>query len=147
MGSLQIPNKSAASRTKTRTGSDVLPQSGMCVVCLDGCPGYCEIGMSAMRGPETIYPQPFGKSTSSGTKDYPVDYSHFNISGTVASHHQKEYEVFTNVNLVTRLGRDKGLKLRLPLICTGLGSTQVAQNHFADLGTGSRHMRHRHSNR
>ncbi len=72
MGSLQIPNKSAATGTRTRTGSDVLPQSGMCVVCLDGCPGYCEIGLSAMRGPETIYPIPFGKSTSSGTKDYPV---------------------------------------------------------------------------
>lgn len=50
MGSLQIPNKSAATGTRTRTGSDVLPQSGMCVVCLDGCPGYCEIGLSAMRG-------------------------------------------------------------------------------------------------
>ena len=32
MGSLQIPNKSAATGTRTRTGSDVLPQSGMCVV-------------------------------------------------------------------------------------------------------------------
>ncbi|MDP6924427.1 MAG: FMN-binding glutamate synthase family protein [Candidatus Scalindua sp.] len=137
MGSLQIPNKSAATGTRTRTGSDVLPQSGMCVVCLDGCPGYCEIGLSAMRGPETIYPIPFGKSTSSGTKDYPVDYSHFNISGTVASHHQKEYEQFTNVSVETRLGRDKGLKLKFPLICTGLGSTQIAKNHFADLGAGS----------
>ncbi len=137
MGSLQIPNKSAATKTRTRTGSDVLPQSGMCVVCLDGCPGYCEIGVSAMRGPETIYPQPFGKSTSSGTKDYPVDYSHFNITGTCTSHHQKEYEKFTNVNLEARVGRDKGLKLKLPLICTGLGSTQIAKNHFADLGTGA----------
>jgi len=137
MGSLQIPNKSAATRTRTRTGSDVLPQSGMCVVCLDGCPGYCEIGVSSMRGPETIYPQPFGKSTSSGTKDYPVDYSHFNITGTCTSHHQKEYEMFTNVNLETRVGRDKGLKMKLPLVCTGLGSTQIAKNHFADLGAGA----------
>lgn len=61
MGSLQIPNKSAATGTRTRTGSDVLPQSGMCVVCLDGCPGYCEIGLSAMRGPETIYLYHLGK--------------------------------------------------------------------------------------
>ncbi len=64
MGSLFIPNRSAATKTRTRTGDQVLPQSGMCVICLDGCPGYCEIGTSAMRGPETIYPQPFGEMTA-----------------------------------------------------------------------------------
>ena len=137
MGSLFIPNRSAATKTRTRTGDQVLPQSGMCVICLDGCPGYCEIGTSAMRGPETIYPQPFGEMTAGAQKDYPVDYSHFNITGTIASHHQKEYELFTNVNLETRLGRDKGIKLKLPLITTGLGSTQIAQKHFLDLGVGA----------
>jgi len=90
-----------------------------------------------MRGPETIYPQPFGEMTAGAQKDYPVDYSHFNITGTIASHHQKEYELFTNVNLETRLGRDKGIKLKLPLITTGLGSTKIAQKHFLDLGVGA----------
>ncbi|MFQ5712770.1 MAG: FMN-binding glutamate synthase family protein [Candidatus Scalinduaceae bacterium] len=137
MGSLFIPNRSAATKTRTRTGDQVLPQSGMCVVCLDGCPGFCEIGTSAMRGPETIYPQPFGEITAGAQKDYPVDFSHFNITGTIASHHQKEYELFTNVNLEARMGRDGGLKLRLPLICTGLGSTQIAYKHFENIGNGA----------
>jgi hypothetical protein len=35
-----------------------------------------------MKGRETIYPQPYGKITAGGDKDYPVDYSHFNIQGT-----------------------------------------------------------------
>ncbi len=29
-----------------------------------------------------LYPQPFGNVTAGGDKDYPVDYSHFNIQGT-----------------------------------------------------------------
>jgi len=31
-----------------------------------------------------IYPQPFGVITAAGEKNYPVDYSHFNIMGTAA---------------------------------------------------------------
>ena len=95
MGSLQIPNKSAATGTRTRTGSDVLPQSGMCVVCLDGCPGYCEIGLVRYEGAgDNISYTIWEKHVQLALKDYPVDYSHFNITGTVASHHQKEYEQF-----------------------------------------------------
>ena len=35
------------------------------------------------------------------------------------------------------MGRDRGLKLRIPIICTGLGSTMIAQNHFESLGIGA----------
>ncbi len=72
-------NASAATVTRTRTESS--PGSGMCVVCLDGCPGTCEIGMSALRGREMLYPQPFGQVTAGSAKDYPVDFSHFIYSG------------------------------------------------------------------
>jgi len=137
MGSLLIPNKTAVNKTKTRTGESVVPSSGMCVTCLDGCPGFCEIGKSAYRGPEVIYPEPFGKVTSDGEKEYPVDFSHFNITGSITGHHQVEYDLFTNVNLETTMGRDGGLKLKLPLICTGLGSTKIAANHFGALGAGA----------
>ena len=75
-------NASAATLTKNRTEGSVVPASGMCVTCVDGCIGMCEIGKSAYRGHEVIYPQPFGVITTAAEKTYPVDYSHFNIMGT-----------------------------------------------------------------
>jgi len=33
----------------------------------------CEIGKSAYRGHEVIYPQPFGVITTAAEKTYPVD--------------------------------------------------------------------------
>jgi len=40
-------NSSAATLTKNRTEDSVTPTSGMCVICVDGCIGMCEIGKSA----------------------------------------------------------------------------------------------------
>ena len=80
--SLSRINASAATLTKNRTEGSVVPASGMCVTCVDGCIGMCEIGKSAYRGHEVIYPQPFGVITTAAEKAYPVDYSHFNIMGT-----------------------------------------------------------------
>jgi len=61
------PNASAVTKTRKRvTPSSV---SGMCVTCLDGCPGLCEVGQSALRGREVIYPQPFGKVTAESEVD------------------------------------------------------------------------------
>ena len=73
---LSKPNSSAATMTKLRTDREVSPFSGMCVTCIEGCIGLCEIGRSAYRGAEIIYPQPFGPTTSGAQKDYPIDYSH-----------------------------------------------------------------------
>lgn len=53
------PNASPATLTRNRVSS--APGSGLCVTCLDGCSGYCEVGLSALRGREVLYPQPFGK--------------------------------------------------------------------------------------
>ena len=39
-------NSSAATLTKNRTEDSVSPNSGMCVTCVDGCIGMCEIGKS-----------------------------------------------------------------------------------------------------
>ena len=76
-------NASAATLTKNRTEDSISPSSGMCATCIDGCIGMCEIGKSAYRGAEVIYPQPFGMITTAATKVYPVDLSHFTILGTV----------------------------------------------------------------
>ncbi|MHC4197549.1 MAG: glutamate synthase-related protein [Planctomycetota bacterium] len=134
---ISSPNRALATGTRNRTPNDVTPTSGMCTVCIDTCPGFCEIGKSAFRGPEVIYPEPFGKMTAGGQKDYPVDFHHLNITGTIAGTQDPRFERFTNVDLETRLGRDKGIKLRLPFVVAGVGSTRVAAEHFEGIGSGA----------
>jgi len=101
----------------------------------------CEVGKSAYRGHEVIYPQPFGISTIASQKDYPVDLSHFNIMGTavgaVGIEEDSDKAIFPNVDLEARLGLDKGIKLRFPFIIGGLGSTNVAAINWDGLAIGS----------
>ncbi len=134
-------NSSAATLTKNRTEGSVNPASGMCVTCVDGCIGMCEIGKSAYRGHEVIYPQPFGVITTAAEKTYPVDYSHFNIMGTTAGVHGIEADsdkvIFPNVSLEVRFGHDKELKFRMPFIVPGVGSTSIAKNNWEGLAIGS----------
>ncbi len=134
-------NSSAATLTKNRTEGSVTPNSGMCVTCVDGCIGMCEIGKSAYRGHEVIYPQPFGVITTASEKAYPVDYSHFNIMGTCVGAHGVEADsnkaIFPAVNLEVRFGHDNGLKFRLPWIIPGIGSTDIAKNNWEGLAIGT----------
>ncbi len=69
--SLTKVNATAATLTKNRTEGSISPLSGMCVTCVEGCIGMCEIGKSAYRGHEVIYPQPFGIITTASQKAYP----------------------------------------------------------------------------
>ncbi|HUV82291.1 MAG TPA: FMN-binding glutamate synthase family protein [archaeon] len=139
--SLTRINATAATLTKNRTEGSVSHLSGMCVTCVDGCIGMCEIGKSAYRGSEVIYPQPYGITTSASEKDYPLDLSHFTILGTAVGAHGIEADsdvaIFPNVNLEVAIGKDKGIKLRLPFIIPGLGSTAVASNNWDGLAIGS----------
>jgi len=139
--SLSKVNSSAATLTKNRTEGSVVPASGMCVTCVDGCIGMCEIGKSAFRGHEVIYPQPFGVITTAGEKNYPVDYSHFNIMGTAVGAHgaaaDSDRAIFPAVNLEVAIGRDHGLKFRYPWIIPGIGSTNIAKNNWEGLAIGS----------
>jgi glutamate synthase domain-containing protein 2 len=134
-------NASAATLTKNRTEDSVVPSSGMCVTCVDGCIGMCEIGKSAYRGHEVIYPQPFGVITTAAEKQYPVDYSHFNFMGTAVGAHGIEADsdkaVFPAVNLEVAIGHDQGLRFRYPWIIPGIGSTDVARNNWEGLAIGS----------
>jgi glutamate synthase domain-containing protein 2 len=134
-------NSSAATLTKNRTEDSVTPQSGMCVTCVDGCIGMCEIGKSAYRGHEVIYPQPFGVITTASEKTYPVDYSHFNIMGTavgaVGIEADSDKALFPNVDLEVHFGHDKGIKFRYPWIIPGIGSTDVAKNNWDGLAIGT----------
>lgn len=139
--SLSRVNASAATLTKNRTEGSVTSISGMCVTCVDGCIGMCEIGKSALRGHEVIYPQPFGVITTAAEKVYPVDYSHFNIMGTAVGAHGIEADsdkaIFPAVNLEVAFGHDKGIRFRLPWIIPGIGSTNIAKNNWEGLAIGS----------
>ncbi len=134
-------NASAATLTKNRTEGSIVPGSGMCVTCVDGCIGMCEIGKSAYRGHEVIYPQPFGMITTASEKSYPVDYSHFNIMGTAVGAHGIEADsdkaVFPAVDLEVVFGQDNGLKYRYPWQIPGIGSTNIAGNNWEGLAIGS----------
>jgi len=139
--SLTKINASAATLTKNRTEDAIVPTSGMCATCIDGCIGMCEIGKSAYRGHEVIYPQPFGIITTASEKAYPVDYSHFNIMGTAVGAQGIEPDsnkaIFPAVNLEVILGHDKGIKFRYPWIIPGIGSTNIAKNNWEGLAIGS----------
>ena len=139
--SLSRINTSAATLTKNRTEGSIVPSSGMCVTCVDGCIGMCEIGKSAYRGHEVIYPQPFGVITTAAEKAYPVDYSHFNIMGTAVGAHGIEADsdkaIFPAVNLEVAVGHDKNVKFRYPWIISGIGSTDIAKNNWEGLAIGS----------
>ncbi len=139
--SLSRVNTSAATLTKNRTEGSVTPSSGMCVTCVDGCIGMCEIGKSAYRGHEVIYPQPFGVITTAAEKVYPVDYSHLNIMGTCVGAHGIEADsdkaIFPAVNLEVHIGHDRGIKFRYPWLISGIGSTDIAKNNWEGLAIGS----------
>lgn len=134
-------NSSAATLTKNRTEDSIVSLSGMCATCVDGCIGMCEIGKSAYRGHEVIYPQPFGIITTGAEKVYPIDYSHFNIMGTAVGalgvEADSDKAIFPAVNLEVILGHDKGLKFRYPWIIPGIGSTNIAKNNWKGLAIGS----------
>ncbi|MCK4585694.1 FMN-binding glutamate synthase family protein, partial [candidate division WOR-3 bacterium] len=134
-------NATAATLTKNRTEGSVVPISGMCVTCVDGCIGMCEIGKSAYRGHEVIYPQPFGIITTASEKDYPVDLSHFTILGGVVGAQGIEADsdkaIFPNVNLERTLCPNAPLKVKLPFVIPGLGSTKIAKINWEGLAVGA----------
>ena len=74
-------NATAATLTKNRTVGSVTPNSGLCVTCVDGCVGMCEVGKSALRGCEVIYHQPFGITTTASERSYPMDLNRDQILG------------------------------------------------------------------
>ena len=137
--SFSKPNHSAATLTSTRVAP--APGSGICVTCLDGCEGPCEIGRSALKGREVIYPMPFGKITAGSEKDYPVDFSHFNIQGTAVGAKGIEADsnkaTFPAVDTATKVGADGGIKLNFPVFTGAVGSTDIARINWEDVAVGA----------
>jgi hypothetical protein len=120
----------------------------MCTTCVDGCIGMCEIGKSAYRGPEMIYPQPFGIITTASAKNYPVDLSHFTILGRATGAWGMEPDsnkaLFPNVNLEVTIGGQGGIRSKLPFTLAAMGSTNIAKTNWESLAAGGRHHRYLH---
>ncbi len=134
-------NASGATGTRNRI-PDAAPVSGLCSVCLDGCPGTCEVGRSSFRGREVLYPQPYSKITAGSTKKYPVDYSHLNIQGScvgaVGMDADSDKAVFPAVNTETQFGAgEEKVRMRLPFFTGALGSTDISRINWDGMAIGA----------
>lgn len=141
---LRQPNSNDATQTSNRSRS-VVPMSGLCSRCMDGCKGNCEVFQATFRGRELIYPGPFGEVTAGGDKDYPVDYSHLNIQGYALGGEGLPEGVeanpdtctFPKVNVETQYGWDRKVKLSMPVFTGALGSTEVARKNWEHFAVGA----------
>ncbi|MCK5577514.1 MAG: FMN-binding glutamate synthase family protein [Dehalococcoidales bacterium] len=119
--------------------------SGICVRCIDSCTGNCEIFKATFRGRELIYPGPFGEMTAGADKDYPVDYSHFNIQGYALGARglpegvdgNPDTATFPSVNTETEYGWDIKVKMKVPMFTGALGSTEIARKHWEHFAIGA----------
>ncbi len=137
-------HSSRAIGASNRLRDDVCSFSGLCATCVETCTGLCEVGQSAIRGPEVIYPQPFGNVTAASQKDYPIHWGDFTILGTAVGakgiQADSDHAIFPNADTEIRLGaRDgkKGIRCNLPITIPGLGSTDIARKSWDGLASGA----------
>lgn len=141
---LARPNSNDISQTTNRS-RNIVPGSGLCTRCLDGCTGNCEVFKASFRGREVLYPSPFGTLTAGGDKDYPVDYSHFNIQGYALgacglpdeAEGTPDNTLFTMVNTEVEIGRTHKEKLQMPIISGAMGSTEIARRNWEHFAAGA----------
>ncbi len=141
---LRRPNASEATGTYNRSRS-VVPMSGICTRCVDGCTGGCEIWLSSFRGREVLYSGPFGEVTVGADKNYPVDYSHLNIQGYAVGakglpegiEPGPDTALFPSVDTETEYGWDRKVRMRLPIFTGALGSTEIARANWEHFAVGA----------
>jgi len=132
-------NARSTSGTNLRA-RDPSPLSGMCPICIRDCPVLCEVGKSAFRGREVLYPSPewFGVSTAASNKDYLLNWSDLQIQVDVLGAHgiaaDPDVAIFPNADVSTTAG---GVPLKLPVTIPGLGSTDVARRFWDGLAIGA----------
>jgi hypothetical protein len=111
---------SAMTHTAMRDAKDVSDLTGMCSVCTMTCVGPCEIGLSALRGTEAIYPYQTDLNQFGSNKPYPLDWSHFNINGRVfgaeGCPENSTDATFNTVNLTTTFGIKHPVPVKIPVI-------------------------------
>ncbi|MBE6994781.1 MAG: FMN-binding glutamate synthase family protein [Ruminococcaceae bacterium] len=116
---MSFVNNNASAFSDTHTRSDRLtPCSGMCSLCMENCPGTCEIGLSAVLGKAMVYPTNTGANQVAGEKDLPIDWSIFNINGrcfgAVGAPENADEATIFNVDLERTVGRRNPVKLAVP---------------------------------
>lgn len=111
---------STITNTRMRTPEHVSSFSGMCAVCTANCTGPCEVGLSAVRGSEAIYPYKTDINQFASEKEYPLDFSHFNINGRVfgaVGCPPDAYEAtFPKANIASSFGLKHKVPLLMPVI-------------------------------
>ncbi|MDD4894565.1 MAG: FMN-binding glutamate synthase family protein [Candidatus Omnitrophica bacterium] len=138
------PNANDAVGTFNRS-KNVVPGSGICSRCVDGCKGNCDIFKATFRGREVIYPGPFGEITAGADKNYPVDYSHLNIQGYALgakglardAEGNPDNTKFPDVNTEVEYGWDKKVKMKVPVFTGALGSTEIARKNWEHFAIGA----------
>jgi glutamate synthase domain-containing protein 2 len=141
---LRRPNANEATETFNRSRS-VVPMSGLCSLCLDGCKGGCEVWTASLRGREVLYPSDFGNTTAGADKDYPIDYSHLNIQGYAQGakglpqgiEGTPDTALFPSVDTSTEYGWNKTVKLDVPVFTGALGSTDIARRNWEHFAVGA----------
>lgn len=141
---LQRPNANDATQTSNRS-RNVVPASGLCTRCMDGCRGNCEVFKASFRGREVLYPGPFGEITAGGDKDYPIDYSHLNIQGYAfgaeglpeGQEGNPDNTLFPMVDTEVEFGYENKVKMRVPIFTGALGSTDIARKNWEHFAVGA----------
>lgn len=141
---LSRPNSNDCLETRNRS-RNVVPQSGICSRCIDGCLGACDVWKASFRGREVLYPAPFGTMTAGGDKEYPVDYSHLNIMGYAMGAYglpegvpaDPDHAIFPNVDTESSYGYRQKVKLKVPIFTGALGSTDIARNNWEHIAVGA----------
>ncbi len=118
------PHLSSAFHDTKNRSTYLSPQSGMCSFCTEDCAGTCEIAWAAVLGMQTVYPTNTGNNQVASEKDYPIDYSHFNINGHVfgakgVNATYEEANIF-HVGVEREFGKYHKVKLALPIILPAL---------------------------
>jgi len=138
---LQRPNSDDATQTINRSRS-VVPFSGLCSRCIDGCTGNCEVFKASFRGREVLYPSPFGFITAGADKDYPIDYSHLQIQGYASGakglmEADPDHAIFPAVDTTTSYGYRSKVIMKLPIFTGALGSTEIARRNWEHFAVGA----------
>ena len=82
-----------------------------------------------------------GKITAGADKDYPIDYSHFNIQGTcvgacgVAA--DSDVATFPAVDCSTKVGADGSIAMDFPVFTGAVGSTYIARVNWEEIAIGA----------
>ncbi|MFX1417618.1 MAG: glutamate synthase-related protein [Promethearchaeota archaeon] len=115
-------------------------ESGLCSICIEDCPIFCEVSKSALRGREILYPRReyFGNSTAGSPKDFGFSYSDFQIQfevrGAKGIEPDEDKVIFPSVDLKMKWGN---INQKYPIVIAGLGSTYVAKRNWVGLAMGA----------